>query len=53
MITFAHFEEESILSETREDAERDDEISDKSNEDSIMLPLLSLEEKMRWILVMT
>ena len=53
IITFTQFKEVNLLSETREDVESDDEIGDKSNEDSIMLPLLSLEEKIRWILVMT
>ena len=40
-ITFAQFEEEGLLYETREDAESDDESGDKSDDDSIMPPLLS------------
>ena len=43
IITFTQFEEENLLSETREDAESDDKIGDKSDEDSIMPPLLRLE----------
>ena len=37
IITFEQFEEENLLSETREDAES----GDKSDEDSIMPPLIS------------
>ena len=37
IIKFTQFEEENLLSETRNDAE----IGDKSNDDSIMPPLLS------------
>ena len=40
IITFAQFGEGNLLSETSEDAE----IDDKSDDDSIMPPLLSLEE---------
>ena len=40
MITFAQFKEGYLLSEAREDAESDNEI----NDDSIMPPLLTLEE---------
>ena len=40
IITFEHFEEGNILSETRNDAESGDE----SEDDSIMPPLLSNEE---------
>ena len=43
IITSAQFEEGGLLSETREDAEIDDESGDKSNDNSIMLPLLILE----------
>ena len=39
IITFTQFEEESLLSETRDDAECDE----KYNDDSIMLPLISEE----------
>ena len=40
IITFTHFEEGNLSSETREDAEN----SKKSNDDSIMPPLISKEE---------
>ena len=40
IITFAHFEEGDLLSETHDDTES----SDKYNDDSIMTPLLSEEE---------
>ena len=40
IITFAQFEEGDSLSETRDDAER----GDKSDDDSIMPPLISEEE---------
>ena len=40
IITFAQFEEEDLLSETRDDAESSDEFDD----DSIMPPLISKEE---------
>ena len=40
IITFAQFEEGNLLSETREDTES----GDKSDDDSIMPPLLSKEE---------
>ena len=40
IITFAQFEEEDLLSETRDDAESGDEYYDNS----IMPPLLSKEE---------
>ena len=40
IITFAQFEEGDLLSETRYNAERDD----KSDDDSIMPPLLSKED---------
>ena len=43
-LTFAQFEERDLLSETREYAEIDDKSSDKSDDDSIMPPLISLEE---------
>ena len=39
---FAQFEEGDLWSQTREDAESDDKIGDKSDDDSIMSPLLSL-----------
>ena len=39
LITFAQFEEGGLLSETRDDAE----IGDKSDDDSIMSPLISKE----------
>ena len=41
IIKFTQFEEENLLSETRNDAE----IGDESNDDSIIPPLLSEEEK--------
>ena len=44
IITSVHFLEGNLLFETREDAESDDKSSDKSDEDSIMSPLISLEE---------
>ena len=44
IITFAQFEEGDLISETRENAEIDDESGDESDDDSIMPPLLSLEE---------
>ena len=44
IIMFAQFEEGVLLSETCEYAESNDESSEKSNDDSIMSPLLSLEE---------
>ena len=42
IIMFAQFEEENLLSETREDAENDDKSGDKSDDYSVMLPLLIL-----------
>ena len=44
IITFTHFEGEGLLSEIREDLERNDKTSDKSDDDSIMPQLLSLEK---------
>ena len=44
IITFAQFEEGGLLSETREDAEINEEIGEKSLDDSIIPPLLRLEE---------
>ena len=44
IITFTQFEEGNLLSETREDTEINDKSSDKSDDDSIMPPLLSEEE---------
>ena len=41
IITFAQFEEGNLLSGTREDAESDDESSDKYDDDSIMPQLIS------------
>ena len=43
IITFAHFEEGDLLSETCEDSESDDESGDESDEDSIIPPPLILE----------
>ena len=40
IITFAQFEEGTLVSETRKDAE----IGDESDDDSIMIPLISEEE---------
>ena len=40
IITFANFEEGSLLSESRNDAES----GDKSDEDSIMPPIITVEE---------
>ena len=48
LITFAQFEEENVLSETRNDAES----GDKSDEDPIIPPLIIQEKLMRWILAM-
>ena len=44
IITFAKFEEVNLLSETREDVESDDKSGDRSYDNSIMPPLLSIEE---------
>ena len=44
IITIAQFEEGGLLSETRSDAEIEDKSGDKSNYNSIIPPLLSLEE---------
>ena len=44
IITFAQFEEGNLWSETCEDAESNDKSGDKSDDNSIMPPLLSLEE---------
>ena len=49
IITFAQFKERNLLSESCEDAESDYKSSDKSNDDSIMPPLL----RMRQILSMS
>ena len=43
IIKFAQFEEGNLLSETREDAESDDQNGDESDDNSIMPPLLVLE----------
>ena len=43
IITFTHFEDSDLLSEIRECAESDDKSGDKSNDESIMPPLLSVE----------
>ena len=40
IITFAHFEDRGLLSETRDDAE----IGDESDDNSIIPPLISKEE---------
>ena len=44
IITFAQFEEGNLLSGTLEDVESNDKSVDKSDENSIIPPLLSLEE---------
>ena len=44
IVTFAQFEKGNIWSETREDVESDDKSSDEYDDDSIMPPLLSVEE---------
>ena len=44
IIRSAQFLEESLLSETREDAESDDKSGDETDDDSIIPPLLSVEE---------
>ena len=44
IITLAQFEDRDLLSETREDAEINDKRGDESNENSIIPPLLILEE---------
>ena len=42
IITFTQFEEGDLLSKTREYAESNENIGEKSNDDSIMSPLLIL-----------
>ena len=44
IIKLTQFEEGNLLSETREDAESNDESGDKSDDDPIMPPLPNLEE---------
>ena len=44
IIMFTQFDKGGLLSETREDEEINDKSSDESNYDSIIPPLLSLEE---------
>ena len=44
IIMFAQFEEGGLLSETCEYSEGDDKSGDESNNDSIMPPVLNLEE---------
>ena len=44
IITFIQFKEGNLLSETRKDAERNEKNGEKSDDDSIMPPLLSGEE---------
>ena len=44
IITFTQFEERNLVSETHEDAESDDKSGDESDDDSIISPLLSVEE---------
>ena len=44
IITFTHFEEGSLLSENCEDAVINDKIVDEYDDDSVMPPLLSVEE---------
>ena len=48
IITFAQFEDGNLLSENREDVESDDKICDKPDDNSIIPPLLSLEELSAW-----